>query len=116
MNSRMGNYAVAESLFRWNLALRGEILGEDDTSLATTYNNMATLLQTQGRIAEAEAAYAEALERWERRGRGGHPVAAATLNNLAIVRGDSLEEALQRNDHLFDTISSGLCSSTCCAW
>ena len=63
--------------------IRGRALGEDHPETAESYNNLATLLDIQGRYAEAEPLYRKALD-IDRRVLGeDHPETARGYKNLA---------------------------------
>ena len=49
-------------MFLKALALRRRILGEDHSHTATSYNNLALLLKTQGKYTEAEPLYQKSLD------------------------------------------------------
>jgi tetratricopeptide (TPR) repeat protein/CHAT domain-containing protein len=53
------------------------------TNLATAMNNLAVLMRAQGKLAEAESLYKEALAIHQQLFKGHHPDVAASLNNLA---------------------------------
>jgi tetratricopeptide (TPR) repeat protein len=68
---------------------------------ALVHTMAAALLRAEGRLAEAEAGYREALAEWENAGRGKRADAAAVLTSLGIVnvlqgRLDDAERALDR--------------------
>ncbi|MGH9601198.1 MAG: tetratricopeptide repeat protein, partial [Terriglobales bacterium] len=52
-------------------------------SIASSLNNLARLLQAQGKLADAEPLYREALEMYRKTLPAGHPWIASSLNNLA---------------------------------
>ena len=61
----------------------GERSGAHDLTFASTLYNLAILRRQQGRLAEAEQLYRQALEIREREESPNHPDVATTLNNLA---------------------------------
>src|SRR5262249_17414052 len=52
-------------------------------ALATSLNNLAVVLQAQGKSVNAEALHREALAMQQRLSKGDHPHLARSLNNLA---------------------------------
>jgi tetratricopeptide (TPR) repeat protein len=58
-------------------------LGEEHPSVAASLNNLALLYDSQGRYAEAEPLYQQALEMTKRLLGEEHPSVATSLNNLA---------------------------------
>lgn len=78
---RAGRYEEAEGLFEQALALAGE----DRTSQARTWNNIAAVRYFRGKHAAAEKAYRKALETW-RSAPGGSAAEQATCRlNLSIL-------------------------------
>jgi len=57
----------------------------DHPNVATSLNNLAALYQSQGRYAEAQPLYQQALEMTKRLFVGDHPDIAQSLNNLAVL-------------------------------
>ncbi len=79
-----GNYA--EAVKQTKAALSAAVaFGPDDPRLATTLNNLAALYDTQGRYAEAEPLYQQALAIREKALGPAHPEVAQSLNNLAAL-------------------------------
>jgi tetratricopeptide (TPR) repeat protein len=76
-------YAKAEPLFRRSLQIREKHLGSDHPDVAVSLNNLALLLQTQGKYADAEPLYRRALKIDEKALGTDHPGVAINLNNLA---------------------------------
>ena len=60
-------------------------LGPDHPSVSTTLNNLAGLLESQGKYEEAEPLYRRALKIYEKALGPDHPSVATTLNNLATL-------------------------------
>ncbi|CAN0505877.1 unnamed protein product, partial [Ectocarpus sp. 12 AP-2014] len=63
-----------------------KVIGPDHPSLATTLNNRASLLQSQGKYDEAEPLYIRAIAIREKALGPDHPDVASCLNNLAGLR------------------------------
>ena len=87
---RIGNYyhgcafyAEAEPLYRRALEIVEEQLGPEHPSVPTSLNNLAALLEAQGKYGEAEPLYRGALEIDEKALGSEHPGVATDLNNLA---------------------------------
>ena len=55
------DFVGAESIHREVLAKRRALLGNDHLLVTTSLNNLATVLQSDGRFGEAEAFHREAL-------------------------------------------------------
>ncbi|MBL3587083.1 tetratricopeptide repeat protein [Rhodovulum sulfidophilum] len=75
--------AFLERLWREALDMSLVSLGSDHPSTATSYNNLASNLNDQGRAAEAEPLYRKALEIRERVLGTDHPSTATSYNNVA---------------------------------
>ena len=67
------------------LSFRVKVLGPDHPDVATSLNNLAALLKTQGKYAEAEPLYRRALAIDEKALGKDHPDVAIDLNNLALL-------------------------------
>jgi serine/threonine-protein kinase len=81
---------VADSLFRYGLALERQLLGADHPDVAADEARYAQFLYAGGRNAEAEALYRRALATMRRRLSTVHPLTATTLlglGNLLLDRG-----------------------------
>ena len=76
---RLGNFAAAERLNR----LAVERTHPDNPNYAARLNNLAVLLKSINRLAEAEPLYRWALSILEKSLGHGHPRVATALNNLA---------------------------------
>ncbi len=62
-----------DTLFRRALAIREKALGPDHPDVAQSLNNLAGLLDTQGKYAEAEPLFRRALAIMEKALGEGHP-------------------------------------------
>ena len=62
-----------------------ELLDDRHPSVATSLNNLAGLYKSQGRYAEAEPFYQQALEMRRELLGDRHPSVATSLNNLAAL-------------------------------
>jgi len=78
-------YADAERLARQSLEVRLRWLGAGHPDTATSYNNLAEVLRTQGKLGEAEALHRRALAVWLTAVGEVHPDTATSYNNLAEV-------------------------------
>jgi CHAT domain-containing protein/Flp pilus assembly protein TadD len=77
--------ADAEQLARQILEVRRRWLGEDHPDTASSYNDLATVLDAQGKLDEAEVTHRKALAlRLKELGKA-HPDTASSYVNLAIV-------------------------------
>ena len=78
-------------MFRHALAIKLKALGEAHPDTATSYNNLAATLLTQGKQAEAEAMLRHALAIKLKALGEAHPDTATSYNNLAaaLLRGGS---------------------------
>ncbi len=73
------------------MAIQRRTLGDRHPRLIVSFNNLADLLLSRGRPAEAEQLFKEALAITRRQGDGSHLWAGVMLNNLAraaLARGD----------------------------
>jgi CHAT domain-containing protein/tetratricopeptide (TPR) repeat protein len=80
---KAGRYREATPLARDILAIRRRALGEGHPETATSYTNLAALLEYQGKYAEAEPLYQKALAIRRRVFGEAHPETATRYNNLA---------------------------------
>ena len=80
-----GQYAEAALLFREDLTIRQDTLGEDHPDTAASYNNLAVTLRAQGKYAEAEAMHRRALAIRLKALGEDHPHTADSYNNLAAT-------------------------------
>ncbi len=80
-----GKYAEATEIAKRALALTERKFGPDDTSLATSCDDLAELYRAQGRYAEAEPFYKRALSIREKALGPDHPNVAQSLNNLGFL-------------------------------
>jgi tetratricopeptide (TPR) repeat protein len=76
-------YATARPLFERALGIREKMFGPEHPDTATSLNNLAVLLQSQGELAAARPLYERALAIREKSFSPEHPDPAASLNNLA---------------------------------
>ena len=65
--------------------MRKRLFKGDHPYVATSLNNLAALYNSQGRYADAEPLYKQALEMTKRLFKGDHPYVAGSLNNLAYL-------------------------------
>jgi tetratricopeptide (TPR) repeat protein len=63
-------------------------LGSEHPNVATSLNGLAELYRAQGRYADAEPLYQQALATWEKALGPDHPNVAATLENYAELLRD----------------------------
>ena len=72
---------------KYQRALEGRerVLGVDHPHTLTSVNNLGTLLQTQGKLEEAEVLYRRALEGRERVSGVDHPDTLLSMRNLAAL-------------------------------
>lgn len=91
--------AEAEAMYRESLTIHQEV-GTEDTEVATTWSNLGGLLYLRRELPGAEEAMRQALRLWQQHLDADHPLIAAGLGDLALVRsaqGDLGEtEALNR--------------------
>ena len=66
------------------LALTQDAFGEEHVDTAASYNNLAFIINAQGRFAEAESLYQKALEIRARVLGEEHPETAISYSNLAF--------------------------------
>jgi CHAT domain-containing protein/tetratricopeptide (TPR) repeat protein len=76
--------SIVESLYRRALAIQEKSLGPNHPSVATTLNNLAALLDQEGRFSESEPLQRRALAILENSLGPLHPQTAATLTTLAV--------------------------------
>ena len=74
---------TCELVWRDASGFLAENLGEDHPDTVTSYNNLASNLNAQGRYGEAEPLYRKALEICERELGEDHPSTATSYNNVA---------------------------------
>ncbi len=77
--------AQVRSLYERALAIREKACGPEDPSTATSLDNLAMLLQSQGDLAGARPMHERALAIREKSLGSEHPDTAGSLNNLAIL-------------------------------
>gem|GEM_PF-2518177 len=80
-----GQYDEAFTWFKKALEIVEKVLGKDHPSTATTYNNIAAVLDNQGKYDEAFTWFKKTLEIKERELGKDHPSTATTYNNIAGV-------------------------------
>jgi tetratricopeptide (TPR) repeat protein len=81
-----GRYSEAEPLYQQALALRQKLLGDEHPDVATSFNNLAALYESQGRYSEAEPLYQQALALMQKLLGDEHPDVATSFNNLGSLR------------------------------
>ncbi len=79
----LGAYAQARPLLERALAIREKVLGAEHPATATSLNNLALLLKSQGDYHGARPLYERALAIYEKALGVEHPDTATSLNNLA---------------------------------
>ena len=82
---RGGHYNETILLAQEALRIREEVLGSEHPDVATSLNNLASLLRSQARYAEAEPLYRRALAIQEQALGPDHPDTAGSLNNLSSL-------------------------------
>ena len=87
-SAAIGDFAMAEPLFRRVLEARERMLGAEHPSTLISLNNFAALLKVKGDLAGAEPLYRRTLEACERTLGAEHPSTLITLNNLATLLSD----------------------------
>ena len=85
-----GKYPEATKAFEESLGLARRLYPKNEypdghTNLVTSLNNLAFLLQAQGKLADAEPLLRDALDMRKRLFKGDHPDVANSLNNLASL-------------------------------
>jgi len=78
-------YADAEPLHRRALDICEKALGAEHPDTAASLNNLASLLQDQGKLDEADPLLRRALGIREKALGAEHPSTATSLNNLALL-------------------------------
>ena len=81
----LGDYASARPLFERALAIHEKVLGPDHPHTATSFNNLAGLLQGQGDFAGARPLFEFALAIREKALGPDHPDTAQSFNNLGVL-------------------------------
>ncbi len=82
---RIGLYDAAFPLQESALATRRRALGEEHPETLTSISNMGALLQSQGRLAEAEPYFREALEKRRRALGEEHPDTLVSINGMGLL-------------------------------
>jgi CHAT domain-containing protein/Tfp pilus assembly protein PilF len=98
---RAAKYAEAETLARRTLDFAEKEFGTDDPLVAVSMNNLASILEAQGKLSGAEPLFRRALEMREKHLGSDHPSVAGSLNSLAVLhrkqgRLDKAEPLLRR--------------------
>ncbi|XP_067053846.1 uncharacterized protein [Acropora muricata] len=88
VNLRMGAFEEGKRHFERSLALRLEFLGSQHPDVATSYNDLATVLRKQGDLKQAKEYHERALAVRQQALGPQHPNVANSYNDLAIVLGD----------------------------
>jgi hypothetical protein len=73
-------------MHRQTLARREKVLGHEHPDTLTSMNNLATVLESQGKYEEAEAIHRQTLERTEKVLGHEHPDTLTSMGNLAGVQ------------------------------
>ena len=60
--SKKAQYGAAQPLYQKALAIRRKVLGEDHPNTATSYNNLAAILNAQGQYGSGPALYQKSLD------------------------------------------------------
>jgi len=81
---RVQSVSEVEGLYRRALAIQERVLGPEHPALANTLNNLAALLDQQGKFTESEPLQRRALAILEKALGPLHPDTAATLTTLAV--------------------------------
>jgi eukaryotic-like serine/threonine-protein kinase len=84
--ARLKRFDESAALMKDVLAQRRAVLGEDNRLVARTSVNIATLLTASGRLDEAQAAFAEALPRFERTYGPEHPDTVHSVYAYGVLR------------------------------
>jgi len=84
--ARLKRFDESAALMKDVLAQRRAVLGGDNRLVARTSVNIATLLTASGRLDEAQAAFAEALPRFERAYGPEHPDAVHSVYAYGVLR------------------------------
>jgi CHAT domain-containing protein len=81
----MGNLAESEKWYLDAVAIRGQVLGNENTDFAMSCNNLAVVYGNLGQYEKAEHLHIENLIRREKIGGKNHIDYASTLTNLALI-------------------------------
>ncbi len=84
IGQRVQSVSEIESLYRHALAIQERSLGSEHPAIANTLNNLAAMLDQQGKSAESEPLQRRALAILEKALGPLHPDTAATLTTLAV--------------------------------
>jgi tetratricopeptide (TPR) repeat protein len=85
-------YHWALELYRKALEIYKKILGEDHLDVANTYNNIANVMESHGKLEDAMELYRKALKIKKKTLGEEHWSVASTSNNMANVESQSKEE------------------------
>jgi tetratricopeptide (TPR) repeat protein len=81
----LGQYGAAEWAYRQVLAREEKVLGNEHSDTLTTRNNLAMILDQQGKSAEAEQMHKEALVLWEKVAGKEHQCTLAGMSGIAAA-------------------------------
>jgi tetratricopeptide (TPR) repeat protein/tRNA A-37 threonylcarbamoyl transferase component Bud32 len=81
----LGLYDAALPLQESALATRRRVLGEEHPQTLSSINQMGVLLDSQGKLEEAERYYREALEKFRRVLGEEHPETLTSINNMGFL-------------------------------
>ncbi|BAZ41659.1 hypothetical protein NIES4101_76260 [Calothrix sp. NIES-4101] len=84
--NKVNSLDQAEPLYLQALELRQRLLGDNHLLVATSFNNLAYLYNSQGKYDQAEPLYLQALTILERILGANHPNTVAVRENLANLR------------------------------
>jgi tetratricopeptide (TPR) repeat protein len=82
----------AEPLYRRAIEIDERVFGKDHPNVATDYNNLAGLLQDQGKYDQAEPLYRRAMEIFQTKLGSDHPNTVTVRKNY-----DRLQELKKQN-------------------
>ncbi len=85
MHYEMEDYEEALLLYERALSIRKELLGDDHPETASTYNNMASVYEKQGKYENALEYYSKARAVRENALGSDHPDTASTYNNMGSL-------------------------------
>ncbi|MHC4066592.1 MAG: serine/threonine protein kinase, partial [Planctomycetota bacterium] len=85
IHASLGQYDLAEPLMRQGLNLQRRLYGNEHPGVATSLNNLATLLHEKGEYAAAEPLYREALALRRKMLGDEHPHVATSMTTLGWI-------------------------------
>ncbi len=88
-----GDFGEAATLLAESLSIRRKLLGDEHPDIANSLNNLAVVLQNQGKYDEAEPLFREAILIFRKVHGDEHPTVAAGLTNLAILLKEQGDDA-----------------------